>query len=130
MKILVVDDEAVSLQKLALLLRNKGECDTASSGEQALGMFVKARMEEAPYDLVTLDVRMSGMSGPDVAQKIRKYEEDMGCTSRQEAVKILMVTGMADGKTVMASFKHGCDGYLKKPFNKDEIMKALTDFEL
>jgi len=125
MKILVVDDEFVSLQKLSLLLKDRGECDTATSGEHALGMYIKAEMDKSPYELITLDVDMPGMSGPETAQKIRQYEEDMGIASLHTSVKILMVTAMTDGKSIMSAFKGGCEGYLTKPFNKEEIQKSL-----
>ncbi len=127
MKILVVDDEFVSLQKLTMLLMFHGECDAATSGEQALEMFVKAHEANAPYDLITLDIDMPGMSGPESVSKIREYEEDQGVSSLQAAVKILMVTAMSDGKSVMSSFKEGCEGYLIKPFNKEKIEKCLAE---
>ncbi len=126
MKILVVDDEFVSLKKLTLLLKDRGDIDAATCGEQALEMFIKAEQDKAPYDLITLDFDMPGISGPETAEKIRSYEEDNGIASLHTSVKILMVTGMTDGKSIMSSFKGGCEGYLKKPFNKEEIQKSLA----
>ena len=38
-----------------------------------------------------------------------------------------MVTAMSHGKSIMSSFKGGCEGYLKKSFNKEEIVKSLAD---
>ena len=125
MKILVVDDEFVSLKKLTLLLQDKGKIDAATSGEQAVDMFIKAEQDGAPYDLVTLDYDMPGISGPETAEKIRQYEEENGIVSLHSSAKILMVTAMSDGKSIMSSFKGGCEGYLKKPFNKEEIRKSL-----
>lgn len=125
MKILVVDDEFVSLQKLILLLKDVGDVDAATSGEQALEMFVQAEQNKSPYDLVTLDYDMPGINGPETAERIRKYEEENGIASLHSSAKILMVTAMNDGKSIMSSFKGGCEGYLKKPFNKAEIQKSL-----
>lgn len=130
MKILVVDDEFVSLQKLTLLLKERGEIGAATSGEQAIEMFIKAVEEKEPYDLITLDYDMPGLSGAETAEQIRKYEEDHGITSLNTAVKILMVTAMSDGKSIMSSFKGGCEGYLTKPFNKEEIKKSLATIGL
>jgi len=125
MKILVVDDELVSQQKLSLLMKDHGKVDTASSGEQALGMFVKAEMDKEPYELITLDYEMPGMSGSETAEKIRQYEEDMGIASLHTSAKILMITAMTDPKSIMSSFRGGCEGYLKKPFNREKIDKSL-----
>lgn len=130
MKILVVDDEFVSLQKLTLLLKERGEIEAATSGEQALEMYIQAAEDKAPYDLITLDYDMPGLSGAETAEQIRKHEEKLGITSVDDTVKILMVTAMSDGKSIMSSFKGGCEGYLTKPFNKEEIKKSLTSIGL
>ena len=128
MRILVVDDEFVSLKKLSLLLDDIGTCDTASSGEEALEMFIAAEQVNSPYELITLDIDMPGMSGTETVAKIRKYEEEMGIASLHTSVKVLMVTAMSDSKNIMASFKGGCEGYLKKPFSRESIEKGLEDF--
>ena len=125
MKILVVDDEYVSLQKLSMLLKDRGEVDAATSGEQALELFQQAHEEKEPYDLITLDYDMPGMSGAQTAEKIRAHEEANGLNALKNAAKILMVTAMNDGKSIMSSFKGGCEGYLTKPFNRNEIQKSL-----
>ena len=126
MKILAVDDEFVSLKKISLLLAGYGVCDNASSGEEALELFVKAHLEHQPYELITLDVDMPGLSGPEVVKQIRSFEHEHGIKSLNSTVKILMVTGMNDGKTIMSSFKQGCEGYLTKPFNQAAMQKSLA----
>ena len=128
MRILVVDDEFVSLKKLSLLLDDIGTCDTASSGEEALEMFITADQENSPYELITLDIDMPGMSGTETVAKIRSYEEEMGIASLHTSAKVLMITAMADSKSIMASFKGGCEGYLKKPFTRESIERGLVDF--
>ena len=130
MKILAVDDEFVSLKKISLLLATHGECDNASSGEEALELFVKAHLENHPYELITLDVDMPGLSGPEVVKQIRSYEQEHGITSLASTVKIIMVTGMSDGKTIMSAFKQGCEGYLTKPFNQAAVQKSLATIGL
>ena len=130
MKILAVDDEFVSLKKISLLIASHGECDTASSGEEALELFVRAHLENQPYQLITLDVDMPGMNGPEVVKQIRAYELEHGITSLKDAVKVLMITAMDDGKTIMSAFKQGCEGYLTKPFNQDSIQKSLATIGL
>jgi two-component system chemotaxis response regulator CheY len=125
MKILIVDDEFVSRQKLCLLLAKKGQCDAAASGEEAYQMFCQAFRDNAGYQLITLDYDMPGLSGPEVLEKIRQFERENGVSSRDRWVKVMMVTGKSDSKSVMSSFKSGCEGYLTKPFNNEEIRKGL-----
>ena len=130
MKILIVDDEFVSQQKLSLLLAKKGQCETASSGEQAYEMFCRAFNNNAAYSLITLDFEMPGLSGPQVLEKIRAFEAENGVTSRDKWVKVIMVTSKNDSKSVMSSYKSGCENYLTKPFNKDDIRKSLATIGL
>lgn len=130
MKILVVDDEFVSLQKLMLLLSAYGQCDAATNGAQALEMFHRAHEQNGPYDLITLDFDMPGMDGPSVAEQIRESELALGITSLEKQARILMVTAMTDGKSIMASFRKGCEGFLNKPFNEQTLRTAFETIGL
>lgn len=125
MRILIVDDEFVSLNKLSLLLSAYGECDAATNGGQALEMFKLAHEEKRPYDLITMDISMPGLSGLEVVSKIRGWEFELGIRSIAQEVKILMVTATTDSKSIISSFKKGCEGYLYKPFNKEKVHNAL-----
>jgi len=63
-RILVVDDEAHIVQVVALKFRNAGlEVETASDGDEALGM-----LRRAPFDLVVTDLQMPAMSGIELAR--------------------------------------------------------------
>jgi CheY-like chemotaxis protein len=78
--ILVVDDEATIRLTLEMLLRRRGYAVTiASSGAEALAL-----IEQQPFDLLLLDLKMPGMSGLEVAQRARAL---------QPAAKILILTG-------------------------------------
>ena len=122
MKILVVDDEEVSREKLMLLLSAYGDCDSAEKGEKALEMFKRARSENRPYELVTMDVEMPRMSGKEVIAQMREIER----IRPEQRAKILMVTVTADVRTVLSSFKIGCDGYIIKPFTEEKVREVLS----
>jgi two-component system NtrC family response regulator len=65
--VLVVDDEADIRSMLAIVLSTEGwQVDEAADGSEAL-----LRCAAAPYDIVVLDLRMPGLSGIDVAQRLR-----------------------------------------------------------
>lgn len=121
MKILVVDDEVVSREKLMLLLSAYGDCDSAESGEKALEMFKQARADGRPYELVTMDIEMPKMSGKDTIAQMRELER----TQPEPRTKILMVTVTTDVRTVLSSFKTGCDGYIIKPFTEEKVREVL-----
>lgn len=119
MKILIVDDEEVSMHKLKAILSPFGECDTAASGEEGVE---KIKAAEVPYSLVTMDVSMPGMGGQAAVEAIRYWE----ASNQKMGAKILMVTASQDMAAISASVKAGCDGYLFKPFTDDSVKQALA----
>lgn len=68
MKVLIVDDDHEVVEFLESVATEFGceSVDTASSGEDAIGKTILA-----PYDLISLDVRMSGVNGLDALSVIR-----------------------------------------------------------
>jgi two-component system, chemotaxis family, chemotaxis protein CheY len=122
MRILIVDDEEVSLAKLKTLLSAYGDCDTAASGPSAIELFKQAHADSRPYALVTMDVRMPGMSGQEAVSAIRTWEKEKA----QLGARIIMVTVVQDLASVSTSIKSGSDGYLMKPFTPESVRDALS----
>lgn len=122
MRILIVDDEAVSQTKLQTLLSAYGDCDVASSGEQAFDLVKKAEAEAKPYNLITMDIQMSGMSGLDAVTAIREWER----FKMLAPTRIVMVTVASDIKNVSASMKSGVDAFLVKPFDEERIREVAN----
>ncbi len=129
MRILVVDDDYVSRVKLSQLLGAYGHCDNAPNGEIAVLLFEEAHKELAPYNLVTMDIEMPGMSGRDVVAELRKKEQEWETPARLFA-KIIMVTAKDSAKDVVSSYYQGCDGYLAKPVDQAKLKKALAEVRL
>jgi two-component system, chemotaxis family, chemotaxis protein CheY len=121
-RILVVDDEAVSRTKLQTLLASYGECDVASSGEQAIELVKQAHVDAKPYALITMDIQMPGMSGQDAVAAIRDWEK----TKLLAPTKIVMVTVASDMKNVATSMKSGADAFLVKPFDEERIREVVN----
>jgi two-component system, chemotaxis family, chemotaxis protein CheY len=126
MRILVVDDDYVSRVKLAELLAPYGHRDSSPNGEIAIKLFEEAHKELAPYDLVTLDIGMPGMSGQEVLACLREKEKSWR-TPRELAAKVIMVTAKESPKDVISSYFELCDGYLAKPIKPESLKKALAD---
>ena len=127
MRILAVDDEFITINKLKLLLSDYGTCDAAETGQQSLDMFLAAHEESRPYDLIALDIQLPDMTGQDVLGKIRKWELENNAYSNDQEAKILMVTAMHDRDNILSSFRKGCEGYLTKPFDENKLKKSLTN---
>jgi len=108
-RILVVDDEADARLLLRTVLESRGyEVVEAGSGEEALELVGGAA-------LVTLDLRMGGMSGLDVLRKIRS-RMDTGMTP------VVVATGVDDPETEMQLFEAGADDFVVKPVDPPRFL--------
>ena len=130
MRILVVDDDLVTRTKIETLLSVHGQCDTAEDGDQGWEKFQKAHKVYKPYDLITMDVDMPGMNGHEVVKKIRQFEKENFGTDKDPEAKILMVTSMQSRSDIIASFREGCECFIKKPIKKENLDEALVKLEI
>jgi len=120
-KILVVDDEHLIRWSLEQNLKKQGyEVIMAGTGEDALQM---AR-EQQP-DLVLLDIQLPGISGIEVLEKIKDFDED---------IIVIMLTAHGGLETAVNAMRLGAYDYVSKPFNLDEltiiIKKSLENSDL
>ena len=127
MKILVVDDEMVSREKMKMIMGHFGECDAVESGADAMEKFVSAWNSWSPYDLVSLDVQMPEMDGVEVLNRIRGMEREKNVPENKR-VKVVMVTARSDKDTIMTSIQAGCNDYVVKPFDKRALTNTLEQF--
>lgn len=126
MNILVVEDEVVSRVKVGKLLAAYGTCAEAEDGPTALCAVGQAHGAGRPFDLITMDIEMPGMRGPEVVKAIRRWEAKIGISYPEgPCVKIVMLTCSADMDNVYSSFKMLCDDYIVKPVTPQKIRDAL-----
>ena len=125
MKILVVDDEMVSREKMKMIMGHFGQCEAVENGADAVEKFVSAWNSWSPFDLISLDVQMPEMSGVEVLNRIRGMEREKN-VPESKRVKIVMVTARSDKDTIMTSIQAGCNDYVVKPFDKTIVAKKLT----
>ena len=129
MKALVVEDEFTSRKLLQMILLQHGECDIAVNGNEALQAFKLAWEHQEPYDLICLDINIPELSGYQALEQMRIYEETQGIETSQQ-VKAIMVTGREDKDSVIASFRSGCEAYLVKPIQPQELSTTLEELDL
>ena len=111
-RILVVDDEAGIREIIQFNLEAAGfEVDCAASAEQALDML------DNDYDLILLDVMMSGMSGFAMAEVLRK--------ERHNEIPIIFLTARSDQNDILTGFSAGGDDYIPKPFSIQEVIARV-----
>ncbi|HBL74483.1 MAG: DNA-binding response regulator [Bacteroidetes bacterium GWF2_42_66] len=110
--ILIVDDEKDLCEILQFNLMSEGfDIDVAHSGEEAL------KKPLSGFDLILLDVMMSGASGYRVADKIRR--------ELQLNTPIIFLTAKTGENDMLTGFNVGGDDYISKPFSIKEVVARI-----
>jgi len=111
-KVLIVDDEERFRITLRKLLGVQGvEANTAGSAREAL-----EELNNRPYDVVLLDVRMPEMSGIEALAEIKKTHRDL---------EVIILTGHASVDIAVEIMRLGGYEYLLKPCAMDELVAKI-----
>jgi two-component system, LuxR family, response regulator DctR len=119
-KVHIIDDEETIRDALAFLFSSRGvEAVTWASGEQFLAAYP---LEDCAC--IILDVRMTGLSGPEVFERLRAE----GC-----AAPVIFLTGHADVPIAVEALKLGAFDFVEKPFNDNQLvdrtLEAIADHD-
>ncbi|MFX0135733.1 MAG: response regulator [Candidatus Hodarchaeota archaeon] len=109
--VLVVDDDESIRVSLKLLLEEKYNVITVLNGEEALN-----KLNQMHIDAVLLDVKMNGIDGLEILEKIRTQHKN---------IVVIMLTVIEDIKTAIRAIKLGAKDYLLKPYEKKELLLSL-----
>ena len=113
-KILVVDDDEVSLGLMADFLGRFGEVVAVPTGSDAVAVVTKAVRTGSQFRIIFLDLMMPEMDGHEVLRRIRGVEE---VYSIQMPATVAMTTAMGDRDTVLRARQGGSEGYFVKPID-------------
>jgi signal transduction histidine kinase len=118
-RILIIDDEEEVRFSLQTLLERRGYATrTADNGKAALEILCKDK-----FDLVVLDIKMPGIGGISVLEKIRQSEgEEVTAEAR---MPIIILTGFADEGTAIKAMRLKADDYILKPFDVDQFIYVI-----
>lgn len=109
MKVLLLEDDYSLNKVITSFLRTKGLfVDTFSNGDEAAKQLLKAQ-----YDLCIFDINVPCIDGHNVLEFIRK---------EKIRTPVIMMSAMTDIETIKRSYENGCDDYLKKPFEIEELL--------
>lgn len=128
MRILIAEDDPVNYTILGKLLKKYGEIKIVTNGLSALNAYAKAMKENAPYDILFLDIMMPEMDGHQVLKTIREKERQLGIYNQEDQLKIIMATSVDEHDSIMQSLKNGCIHYFLKPYNPellDDLMETM-----
>jgi two-component system, sensor histidine kinase and response regulator len=107
-KILIIDDEEVVLDSCTQILKGGSyQIATAPDGNQGLKL-----MQEFLPDLVFVDLKMPGISGFEVLEKIHEFDA---------TIVTVVITGFATVSSAVDAMKKGAYDFLPKPFTPDEF---------
>ena len=113
-KILVVDDDPVVGKSIDRVLSSKGYAViSARNGEEAL-----AKLETEKYDLVFTDIKMPGMNGLEVAERVKVS---------QPWLPVVIVTGYGTDANEARAAAAGVSGFLRKPLSPAMIVSSTEE---
>lgn len=113
-QILVVDDTPANLRLLSQMLAGRGyRVRVATSGARAL-----ASTSVQPPDLILLDIRMNGMSGFEVCDRLKG-------DPRTADIPVLFISALTDLEDKMRAFAVGGVDYVTKPFHVEEVLARV-----
>jgi DNA-binding response OmpR family regulator len=113
-RVLMVDDEEQFRASTSKILTKKGYKTTmAASGEEAIRI-----LQEKPYDVVILDIKMPGMDGHEALTQIKKI--------RPQA-QVIMLTGHGTVDSAKETLVTGAYDYLGKPCDIDLLAAKIND---
>ncbi|HAP37116.1 MAG TPA: hypothetical protein DCQ28_14745, partial [Bacteroidetes bacterium] len=111
--ILIVDDEpsVCFLLKEELSEQKKFEIYTAEDGVAAINA-----LQQRPFDVVLLDVKMPRVDGMEVLKFINEHHP---------TTHVIMLSNYADVKTAIEATKLGAYDFVGKPYNRDELLATV-----
>jgi two-component system chemotaxis response regulator CheY len=114
-KLMIVDDSNIMRRRIER--SNQFEelelVGTAANGLEALEMFKKT-----DPDVVTMDLTMPQMDGIECISKL---------VVLKPAVRILVISALADKATAVEAMEKGANGFLNKPFTDRQLNEAIAD---
>ena len=131
-RILIVDDEEDICMILSYSLQKAGyETLVAHSAEEALELLQSPIANSpSPISLILLDIMMDGMSGLEMAEKLRLSPNSLIASSPNSpqgaSIPIIFLTALSDEDTVLQGFKLGADDYISKPFRIAEVLARVA----
>jgi DNA-binding response OmpR family regulator len=112
-KILIADDDPITLDSLAKCLRSEGyEPLAAADGAAALELWKSHKP-----DLLCLDIMMPGIDGYDVCRRVRASDPE---------VPIIFLSAKSEEIDVVVGLQLGGDDFIRKPFGKHELIARIA----
>jgi two-component system, NtrC family, nitrogen regulation response regulator NtrX len=113
-RILVIDDESAIRDSLKMILEYEGfDVQGAATGQDGLTL-----ADREPADLVLLDIKMAGMDGLEVLQRLR---------ATHDALPVIMISGHATVSTAVEATKLGAFDFIEKPLSTERVLVSVRN---
>lgn len=112
--VVIVDDHRMFAESLGRLLSSEPDIEVAATVADAAG--VRSAIERHHPRVVLLDNGLPDADGTDVAAQIKQQDP---------AAMVVMITGSADDRVLLAAIDAGCSGFLTKDRASDEVAQAV-----
>lgn len=117
LEILIADDEPFNLKLLEAVFSSHDVTLTlAHDGQQAYD-----QLQQKSFDIAVLDVKMPGLSGFEIVQKVRSEK------SVNKNVPFIALTATISDQEKLKSKNSGFNYIMRKPFQEDELLKNIED---
>jgi DNA-binding NtrC family response regulator len=116
LKILVAEDEAITLKHILYSLQKEGHTVTGVTN----GTDAANAVSEGFFDVVITDIKMPGMDGLSLLAMIKE---------RAPGTDVVMITGFGSIESAVEAMKNGATEYITKPFNLDELILKITKIQ-
>ena len=113
-RVLVVDDDELTLEAHLTVLQDDGYTVVAAGG----GREAVQQFENAPFDVVVTDVGMPGMSGRDVAKRVKALRPQ---------VKVILLSGWGIQENLKEAREAGIDRVLSRPYPLAALLTAIKE---
>jgi two-component system chemotaxis response regulator CheY len=115
LKLMIVDDSNIMRRRIERSQRSEQLelVGTAGNGLEALELFKKT-----DPDVVTMDITMPQMDGIECIARL---------VAMKPAVRILVVSALADKATAVEAMERGANGFLNKPFTDRQLNEAIAE---
>ena len=113
-RILVIDDESAIRDSLKMILEYEGyDVQGAATGQDGLTL-----VDRDPPDLALLDIKMAGMDGLEVLQRLK---------AGHDALPVVMISGHATVATAVEATKLGAFDFIEKPLSTERVLVTVRN---
>ncbi len=116
LKILIADDEKITLKHLGYALEKDGyEISAVMNGLDAL-----KKIESEEFDILIADIKMPGLDGITLLSEVK---------NKYPAMDVIIITGFGSIESAVNAMSKGATDYITKPFNLDELGLKIKKIE-